>query len=105
MTTELSMTKEDVEQWLAIRKEVGTKINPETAEVGWQYGYTCDPYGVRDLPPEMQQVSREYFARAPSSDIWVSFDDLPKETVHALWDRIDAGTLKIDWGYGGGLFR
>ena len=81
------MTKFDVERWLAVRKEAGLKINPETAEVCWIYAQTLDPYGVRpDLPEDCQQVGREYFARSPQSDIWVSFKDLPKETRDALWE-------------------
>ena len=35
-----------LDQWLAIRKEAGLKIDPATAEVMWTYGYTLDPYGV-----------------------------------------------------------
>ena len=31
------------EQWLAIRKEAAVKIDPETAEVFWEYGYVIDP--------------------------------------------------------------
>jgi hypothetical protein len=102
MTTELSITKEDVEQWLAIRKEAATKIDPETAEVDCRYGYPADPYGVHhDLHPDEQVVGPVYFARSAGSEIWVSFYDLPEGTVKALWHRIDAGTLQIDWGLEG----
>jgi hypothetical protein len=38
--------KFDAEQWLAIRKEAGLKIDPETAEVYWTYAQTEDPYGI-----------------------------------------------------------
>ena len=77
-----------VEQWLANRKEAGLKIDPETAEVCWDYADTIDPYGVdRDLPEELQQIGREYFARSPNSDVWVSFRDLPKATRDALWAK------------------
>ena len=49
----------DVEQWLAIRKEAGLKIDPKTAEVEWRYAQTLGPYGVYpDLPEECQQVGR-----------------------------------------------
>ena len=34
--------KNNVEQWLAIRKEAGLKIDPETAEVDWCYAQTLD---------------------------------------------------------------
>ena len=77
-----------VEQWLAIRKEAGLKIDPETAEVMWTYALTLDPYGVYpDLPEECQQVGREYFARSPGRDIWVCFHDLPKTVRGDLWKR------------------
>jgi len=77
-----------VEQWLAIRKKAGLKIDPETAEVDWTYALTLDPYGVyRDVPDEYECVGREYFARPPGSDIWVNFGDLPETTRDALWER------------------
>jgi hypothetical protein len=47
-----------------------------------------EPYGVDpDLPKEYQCVGRGYFARSPGSDVWVSFDDLPKAIVEALWAK------------------
>jgi hypothetical protein len=50
----------DVEQWHAIRKEAGLKINPKSAEVECRYAQTLDPYGIYpDLPEECQQVGRE----------------------------------------------
>jgi len=68
-------------EFRAIRKEAGLNIDPETAEVDWIWAQTLDPYGLGPkLPPECDQVGREYFARSPGSDIWVSFDDLPDET-------------------------
>jgi hypothetical protein len=71
------MTDEERKAWLAIRKEAGLKIDPETAEVEWIYGQTLDPYGVYpELPEEYWQVGREYFARSSGSDVWVNFDDL-----------------------------
>lgn len=77
-----------VEQWLAIRKEAGLQIDPETAEVYWEYGSPFDPYGdYLDLPAECQHVARVYFAKAPDSDIWVYFDDLPDTTREALWEK------------------
>jgi len=77
-----------VEQWLAIRKEAGLKIDPETAEVQWIHARPFDPYGVYpDLPEECQQVGRVYFARSPGSDVWVCFYDLPEATRDALWKK------------------
>jgi hypothetical protein len=83
------MTQAEVEKWLAIRKEAGLHIDPDTAEVEWIYALTCDPYGVYpELPEEYQQVGREYFARSPGSDVWVEFGDLPKATQDALWQKL-----------------
>ena len=82
------MTKDDVEEWLAIRKEAGLHINPETAEVDWTYELTLDPYGVEpEIPEEYQQIGRAYFARSPGSDVWVWFGDLPEATRDALWAK------------------
>jgi hypothetical protein len=83
-----TMTEQNVKQWLAIRKEAGFKIDPETAEVDWNYAQTLDPYGVYpDLPEECRQTGRAYFARSPGSDMWVHFNDLPEETRDALWRK------------------
>lgn len=74
-----------VEQWLAIRKEAGTRIDPETAEVKWVYAQILDPYGVySDLPENLQLIGRAYFARSPESDIWVRLGDLPDHVYEAL---------------------
>jgi hypothetical protein len=82
------MTEEEVKEWLAIRKEAGLHIDPETAELECIYTLTCDPYGVYpELPEEYQQVGRGYFARAPGSDLWVEFGDLPEATRDALWQK------------------
>ena len=76
-----------VEQWLEIRKEAGKRIDPETAEVDWDYGQIMDPYGVDpNLPEELDLIGRLYFARSSGSDIWVSFDDLPDETRARAWE-------------------
>src|SRR5260370_25247877 len=76
-----------VEQWLAIRKEAALHIDPETAEVGSIYTWLGDPYGVYG-EAAVGQAERECFARAPGSDVWVWFGDLPDVTQKALEDRI-----------------
>jgi hypothetical protein len=54
-----------------------------------------DPYAVDpNLPEEYDCVGRVYFARSPGSDVWVSFDDLPKDTRERLWKRIRNGELR-----------
>jgi len=50
-----------------------------------------DPYNVLDeweLPEEFHQVGREYFARAPGSDVWVHFSDLPDAVGERIWARL-----------------
>ena len=86
------MTKElTVEEWRAIRKEEGAKIDPTTAEVYWCHALVLDPYGIHpELPEECQQIGRTYFARSPGSDIWVEFGDLPEATCEALRNRDEA---------------
>jgi hypothetical protein len=82
--------KAEIEEWLAIRKEEGLKIDPETAEVIWLYAEDLDPYGVMDeweLPWEFRQVGRNCFTRAPGSDIWVWSGDLPDEAREKLCNR------------------
>jgi hypothetical protein len=77
-----------VEQFLAIRKEAALQIDPETAEFMWSWEQILDPYGVHpDLPEECDCVGRVYFARAPGSEVWVSFYDLPEATVERLWQK------------------
>jgi len=63
----------------AIRKEIGLKIDPETAEVTWIGSLVVQGY--------RQQERRSCFARAPGSDLWVNFDDLPEATREALWKK------------------
>ena len=78
------------EEWLAIRKEAGLKIDPQTAKITWHWAQVLDPYGVLELAKEDHCVGRSYFARSPESDVWVSFYDLPEATVDALWKKADA---------------
>jgi hypothetical protein len=84
-------------QWLAIHKEAARHIDPANAEVVWEKGPVCDPYGIYDLCPEAAaQVGTIYFARSPDSDLWVSFDDLPEATRDALWARLSDPSWRWD---------
>jgi hypothetical protein len=78
------------EEWLAIRKEAGLRIDPATAKVTWWFAQVVDPYGIYPYDPKADCVGRQYFACSPESDVWVSFHDLPKATVDALWKKADA---------------
>jgi hypothetical protein len=74
----------------ALRQAVGLHIDPETAEVDCIYAQTLDLYGdLPNLPEEYQQVGREYFARSPGSDVWISFCDLPEAAAPAWGVRHD----------------
>ena len=80
--------KTSVEDWLAIRKEEGRKIDPSTAEWGLCYAQVVDPYDVySEIPEECDCIGREYFARRPGSEIWVAFSDLSEETRSTLSHR------------------
>ena len=79
----------ETEAWLAIRKEAAKAINPATARVFWEHGYIVDPYRILpDLTDEEKCIGRNYFARAPLSEVYVSFHDLPKSVVDELWKRM-----------------
>jgi hypothetical protein len=73
----MQIESDEIQKYLADRKREAVTIDPNTAEVTWSYEETLDPYGVHDLPAELRQVGREYFARHPGSEIWVWFGDLP----------------------------
>jgi hypothetical protein len=72
---------EETQKWLEDRKIDALAIDPDTAEVMWDYRYVLDPYCVySDLSPEEKQIGRSYFARRPGSDVWIWFGDLPADT-------------------------
>ena len=89
-----------IEEFLAIRKEAGLKIDPETAEVDWSWAYVVDPYGIySDLSDEERCIGRAYFARSPDSDVWVEFGDLPEATRDALWQKLENGGFPDDLSF------
>jgi hypothetical protein len=74
-----------VQQWQAWRKAAGLHIDPETAEVLWDYTQVLDPYGIwPDIPEECDCVGRSYLARSPGMNVWIEFGDLPGATRDAL---------------------
>jgi hypothetical protein len=84
--TMISLDKE-TEAWLAIRKEAGKAINPATAKVMSRYAAVDNEYGV--FPDDSGCIGRVNFARAPGSDVWVSFYDLPESICDELWKRLE----------------
>src|SRR4051794_264521 len=76
-----------LEEMWRIRKEAALAIEPETAEVHWEYGVIMDPYREKNLSEAHKQIGRLWFARAPESDISVSFHDLPEVVTRSLQQR------------------
>lgn len=89
--------KYDSEEYREFEQEVrdaGKLIDPATAEMMWQWRQVLDPYGVGlDIPEEGNCVGREYFVRAPNSDIWVWTYDLPDEIFQEVSQLQEAGYL------------
>jgi hypothetical protein len=89
---EVAMATPESKEWLASRKEIGRRIDPEAVDVIWQFRPVLDPYELCEhLPDQLQLVGREYFARSLETEDWVAFDDLPKPSRDRLWRRIKAG--------------
>ena len=95
------ISKTEYDKRMEERRAASLLIDPSTAAIEWWYAQTLDPYDDRlPLLPELEQVGREYVARAPDSDIWVSVGDLPDATRDAIWNRIDKGEISddtLDW--------
>ena len=86
------------EEWLAIRKAAGRKIDPETAEIDCKHGQIWDPYALYpELAEEFPEVGWIFFARSPGSDIWVEFGDLPVATRGALWEKLAFPSCFLDF--------
>jgi hypothetical protein len=84
-----------MEQIRASRREAGLHIEPETAEV--TKGLIEEfYYGVEDSPRGGSPLDWEDFARAPESDIWVAFEDLPAATRETLSARQRARELEAE---------
>ena len=88
--------EEQIERWLVAAREEGARIDPEVAEVTFEWGQSLDPYGIylkAEMPEEeWGRVVRHYFARSPGGE-WISFDDLAKPTLDRLWARMKAGEV------------
>lgn len=76
-----SICQGDNQETSRMYHEAALQIDPKTAEVDLSYAIFIDPNG------EPYSVVREYFARAPGSDLWVVFDVLPDAIRDALWEK------------------
>jgi hypothetical protein len=80
------------------RRQIGSTIDPDTAETMFWYADINDPYDILD--PKKFHVGgagRERFARNRGGKDWVHFDDLPETTRTALWAR-DGRNLSFPYG-------
>jgi hypothetical protein len=67
-------------------KDYAGTIDPATAEVAWQFAEENDPYDI-ETTDSRHWDTRMYYARAPWSDVWVWFGDLPVAVRDALWAK------------------
>ena len=71
------------------RRAAGKLIDPATAVITWHWAQVLDPYGDGlEIPEEGDCVGR---FRAPDSDIWVEFPDLPDATREEIEKLGNAG--------------
>ena len=76
------------------------RIDPYTARMVWWYAQTLDPYGLGyDLPPEADQVGREYFLTDPKAECAVRVDDvreLHPEIPDEEWKKLMRAAAERD---------
>jgi hypothetical protein len=94
------MPTEEFASWIATRKEAGSSINIETAELtGWQC-VDGDPYGIHSWSSgEASAHSLHYFVRDAESRGWIWQNDLPeykRATVQVRIDEHNRKAKKID---------
>src|SRR5262249_61151626 len=77
----MTMTKAEIAEYVAQRKQAGLLIDPETAEVEWWRANEQDPYPIGEGPGEMGCSNKSHFVRAPGSDMWIYLGDLPEATI------------------------
>jgi hypothetical protein len=77
-----------LEEWKAWRRAAGLHIDPETAEISWDYQQLGDPYRVHpELAADLDSAGPTYFARSPGTSVWIEFGDLPETTRDELWRK------------------
>jgi hypothetical protein len=72
-----------------VRTMAGKRIDPQTADVWFEYGQILDPYrdGGPMTDPECYCVGRVWFAADPHDRVAVWWGDLPKATAKALEEK------------------
>jgi hypothetical protein len=77
-------------QFEPLRIAAGKRINPETADVWFEYGQILDPYGDGGSMPSDSEhycVGRVWFAADPRERLAVEWGDLPNATKKALEEK------------------
>jgi hypothetical protein len=93
--TQDQFTQEEIQRWLASRKEAGRSIDIETCEIGcWGHPYD-DPYWLGVVGDDGSDKSN--FVRSPESNGWVFKCDLPMAKARALYDRIKREDEWSEW--------
>ena len=64
----MPMTEEEVQQFLADRKEAGKTIDVENCELSWGWAHTLDPYGVHTLSLEPNSGNSERYQAARNQE-------------------------------------
>jgi hypothetical protein len=93
------ISKAEYDRRMGERRAAGLLIDPSTAEIGCSMVLLLDPY-YDGLPllREEEEVGHFCFARAPDSGIWVSDNDLPDATRHAIWKRCENASCNgLEW--------
>jgi hypothetical protein len=96
------MNDAKAEAFYAHMKLEGLLIDPETAEVCWQFRSDADPYEIGAYPDADVYVGRQYFAKRPGSEIWVCFRHIPDEVREKLWKHPNAKpsfTIQLNRGW------
>jgi hypothetical protein len=89
-----------VEIWHELLQIAGRQIDPKTAEVDSEWCQMVDPNGIySDSPPEGGCIGRLDFARAPGTELWILFDDLPAATCEALRKRARDSDPEDEWPF------
>jgi hypothetical protein len=84
------LTRDELRQWLASRKDAGRLIDIETCTILKTGACDDDPYGIREMLGEnpYDQRGSNFFVCSPDGDGWIWEGDLPSEKHQALYARL-----------------
>jgi hypothetical protein len=96
--------RKKLDDYLSPRRAEALRIDPKTARTCFNNGSRSDPPGlyedVGDDPPTWLRAYLSepgQFARAPGSELWVSFDLLPDATRERLEERVKPKRVPDDF--------